>query len=460
MQTDFGTSALYDCATLEPAILRQSTEALAKPLSWPRARIVAHQETSLRQTLRHAANKSPYFRDVIGRLVETDAPLGAYPTMGKSILMAEFDRIVTDPRLTRAMVEDHAGSRNCGQLLLNEYRVLATGGSSGQRGVFVYDRKSWETVSGTIGRWNRLSGALPTARVVGIGAPSPVHLSNRFYAEIRVTNPEAPRLSVVTPIEEIVDSLNRYQPDIISTYPSLIRRLAEEQVAGRLRISPATMRSVAEALSPDVRELARVAWNIQLINGYSSTEVPGIASECLAHEGLHLSEDTLILEIVDDDLQPVLPGRPGSKALITSFLKNTIPIIRYEFSDILTAIEGPCACGCQFRRIKDVEGRREEMLYTLTSDGKRIEVHAPRFWFHLVRVPGIRHYQFAQLPKGIAIRVVPEPSHDADSAKAAVERIAQVALADLGADSGQFEVHIVDEIRRTGNAAKQKLVTT
>jgi len=63
--------------------------------------------------------------------------------------------------------------------------------------------------------------------MVGIGAPSPVHLSNRFHAETRAINADAPRLSVVTPIEEIVEALNRYQPQIIVTYPSLIRRLAE-----------------------------------------------------------------------------------------------------------------------------------------------------------------------------------------------------------------------------------------
>ena len=100
------------------------------------------------------------------------------------------------------------------------------------------------------------------------------------------------------------------------------------------------------------------------------------------------------------------------------------------------------------------------MLYTTTPDNRRVEVHAPRFWFHLVRVPGIRNYQFAQLPEGIAIRIVPDPSHDSGVVKAAVEQIARMALADLGAQNGHLEVHIVDDIRRTGSAAKQKLVAT
>jgi hypothetical protein len=77
-----------------------------------------------------------------------------------------------------------------------------------------------------------------------------------------------------------------------------------------------------------------------------------------------------------------------------------------------------------------------------------------------VRVPGIRNYQFAQLPEGIAIRIVPDPSHDSSGVKAAVEEIARMALAELGAHNGYLEVHIVDEIRRTGSAAKQKLVAT
>ena len=97
MQSALTTSAFYDCATLDPAILEQRTEEFAEHLSWSRARILEHQQTSLRQILHHAASKSPYFRDAIGKLVETDAPLESYPTMGKSILMAEFDRIVTDP---------------------------------------------------------------------------------------------------------------------------------------------------------------------------------------------------------------------------------------------------------------------------------------------------------------------------------------------------------------------------
>ena len=291
---------------------------------------------------------------------------------------------MTDSRLTRALVEQHAGTMNAGHLLLDEYRVAATGGSSGQRGIFVYDQDAWVLTIANIRRMQRLMGWPPGTKVLGIGAPSPVHLSNRLYAEGRVAYPDAPRLSVITPIEEVVEALNRFRPDVISTYPSFMRRLAEEQIAGRLRIAPIAMRSVAEALSPDVRALARTTWNIPVANNYASTEAGIMGMECRHLNGIHLCEDMIILEIVDDRNQPCPAGITGSKALVTTLFNRTLPIIRYEFSDLLTKIEGACACGCPFLRITDIEGRREEMLYVWTPDGRKVEVHAPRFWFHLV----------------------------------------------------------------------------
>jgi phenylacetate-CoA ligase len=342
--------------------------------------------------------------------------------------------------------------------LLDEYRVASTGGSSGQRGIFVYDSDAWVLTVGNIRRMQRLMQLPAGAKSVGIGAPSPVHLSNRFYAEARVGMPDAPRLSVTTPIEDAVAALNRFQPDVISTYPSFIRRLADEQAAGRLRIAPMAFRSVAEALSPDIRAIVRETWNALVTNNYSSTEAGIMGMECRHLNGTHLCEDMIIVEIVDEANQPVPPGTTGAKALVTNLYNRTLPIIRYEFSDLLTEIDGPCACGCPFRRIKDVEGRREEMLQAWTPDGRQVGVHAPRFWFHLVRVAGIRHYQFAQLPRGIAIRIVLNEGHDAATVRDAVDRIARAALAELGAPGCHFEVHIVDEIARTGAAAKIKLV--
>lgn len=452
------TAALYDVATLDPAIVARRTAELAEHLTWDRERILHYQQECLRDILRHAASASPYYREKIGALVAAGAPLSAYPVMNKTILMEEFDRIVTDPRLTRQLVEQHAGTLQAGHLLQGEYRVATTGGSSGQRGVFVYDQQAWTSTMANSRRLLPLTGLPPGAKGLGIGAPSPVHLSNRMFGEARAAFPDTPKLSVTTPIDEVVAALNRFRPDFISTYPSFIRRLAEEQNAGRLKIAPVTMRSVAEALSPDVRALALATWNIPVSNVYSSTEAGVMGMECHHLNGIHLCEDMIIVEIVDDAYRPVPDGTTGAKALVTTLFNRTLPIIRYEFSDLLTAVDGPCPCGCPFRRIRDIEGRREEMLHAFLPDGRRVAVHAPRLWFHLVRVPGVRQYQFAQLPRGIVVRIVPAPGSDPQDVRNEVDRIARATLADLGAPEAHMEVEIVDKIDRIGAGAKQKLV--
>jgi phenylacetate-CoA ligase len=452
------TAALYDATTLDPAIVARRTTELAQHFTWDREQILAYQQKSLRDTLRHAASASPYYREKIGALVAADAPLSAFPIMNKTILMEEFDKLVTDPRLTRQLVEQHAGTPQAGHLLLDEYRVCATGGSSGQRGVYVYDQQAWTATMAHSRRMLALMGLPPGAKGVGIGAPSPVHISNRLIAEIRAAFPDTPKLSVTTPIDEVVAALNRFRPDFISTYPSFIRKLAEEQSAGRLKIAPLAMRSIAEALSPDVRELALATWNVHVANVYGSTEAGLMAMECRHMNGMHLSEDMIIVEIVDEAYRPVPDGTTGSKALVTTLFNRTLPLFRYEFSDLLTVVEGPCPCGCPFRRIKDIEGRREEVLHAFLPDGRRVAVHAPRLWFHLVRVPGIQQYQFVQLPKGITVRIVLASGADPQGVRAAVDRIARATLADLGAPEAHMEVEIVDRIERIGTGAKQKLV--
>jgi phenylacetate-coenzyme A ligase PaaK-like adenylate-forming protein len=241
--------------TVDLATVGRIAAELMSHDTWTRAQLLQHQAEGLKALLRHAATHSPYYRKTIGDLVARGRPFSEFPTTNKTKLMADFDRIVTDPRLTRTLVEQHVSSDRSGELLLDEYRCIATGGSTGQRGLFVYDKDAWHMAAANQIRAQRMMGIKPDMRGLGIGAPSPVHLSYRFHAEFRAMRPGAPTLFVTTPIEEIVAALNAYQPDYLNAYPSLIRRLAEEQRGGRLSIAPRLFRSAAEALAPDVREL-------------------------------------------------------------------------------------------------------------------------------------------------------------------------------------------------------------
>lgn len=109
----------------------------------------AARQSRLRAMVGHARGASrwhaPRLADLdVERMTVDD--LRGVPVMTKHDLMTHFDAIVTDPRLTRAVVERHLDGLVRDAYLFDEYHACASGGSSGMRGVFVYDRDGWATV--------------------------------------------------------------------------------------------------------------------------------------------------------------------------------------------------------------------------------------------------------------------------------------------------------------------------
>jgi phenylacetate-coenzyme A ligase PaaK-like adenylate-forming protein len=444
--------------TVDIATAARIAVELLSHSSWTREQLLAYQQERLKAFLRRAIAHSPYYRETIGDLVARDRPLTEFPIINKTTLMANFDRIVTDPRLTRTMVEQHVNSERCGELLLDEYRCIATGGSTGQRGLFVYDRDAWTITAANQMRMQRVLGITSDMRGLGIGAPSPVHMSYRFHAEFRALRPGAPTLFVTSPIDEIVAKLNAYQPDYLNAYPSLLRRLAEEQSAGRLKITPKLFRSGAEALSPDLRDLVREVWNAPIADGYTATETGIMAVDCEHRNGMHIAEDLVVLEVVDQDNRPAAAGTQGAKMFATVLFNHGLPVIRYEFSDLVTLADGMCPCGLPFRRIERIAGRAEEFLRFKTNSGGMAEIHAARIWFHLVKVAGIRQYQFGMLSDGIRIRLAVYPDCDRWMIEAQAKTIAAKAMDDVGISGARIEVEFVEKIDRVGGGAKEKIV--
>jgi phenylacetate-CoA ligase len=444
-------------ATIDPADVYPIVGELTAHDAWSRDRLLEQQRRRLDATLRHAVEASPYYQDVLRRSVDAGSPLEELPILTKSTLMEHWDRVVTDPRLRLRDVEEHLAGEHAGNLFLDEYRGCATSGTTGERAVLVYDRAGWHEIVANILRFIGMAGASPYSRVIGIGAPTPLHLTNRAFAELRAGRTDAPRLSVITPLPEVVGAMNAYQPDLVGTYPSFIRRLIEEQEAGRLRIHPQKLSSSAEVLAQEVRDMARHAWGVDILDSYGCTEGGLLGTECPAVAGIHVAEDLLVFEAVDEHGQAVPPGTPSARVLLTTLFNGVLPLIRYELSDVVTMADGPCPCRRPFARVASIVGRREEYLSLRAVGGGDVRVHAGRLRAPLAGVPGLRQFQivpaFDRLRLVFSTRGEARPEDVAKAAAAAVRR----ALRDLGADV-HVTAQVVGEIDRVGTGAKEQLV--
>lgn len=430
---------------------------------WTAGQLAAHQRDRLNGLLRYAVANSPYYRRVLGKdAASGQVPLRELPTLTKSALMDHFDEIVTDSRLRRDEVEAHLAGPSPGELL-NGFRVFATAGSTGHRGVFAYSAAEFAVWMAAMARMLHSMGVTPSMRVAAVGAPDPVHLSRQVFAALAAGRPAgrsaAPDLSVTTPLPELVGALNAYQPDAIATYASTAAMLAEEQLAGRLRIAPALVASGAEVLTGDMRQRIAAAWGLEPHQAYQATEAPVLASTSARQAGMHLWEDLTIVEVVDDRAQPVEPGVSGHKILITSLVNRTQPLIRYELSDSVTLADGSCPAGMPFRRLAAVDGRSDdEITLPAAGGGSTVTVHPLRLRAPFSAFPDVVQYQIAYDGQAFTVRLVLRPGGSANLPE--LIRLALTrALRDAGATPPPITTVRVPAINREpGHAGKYKLV--
>src|SRR6266704_5124754 len=183
------------------------------------------------------------------------------------------------------------------------------------------------------------------------------------------------RMAASEPKDSIVERLNAWQPEALIAYASMMRILADEQLAGRLQITPRAVFTSSELLTEETRRRIVQAWGERLFNQYAATESGSLAAECNRHRGMHLMEDLVIFEVVDQDNHPVPAGVFGDKLLITVLGSRTQPLIRYELDDSVRLAPDPCPSGHSFALIDDIQGRVEDVLSFPGVAGGVVNVH-------------------------------------------------------------------------------------
>jgi len=436
-----------------------ATGELIGRLDWPAARLAAHRGTELRRLVRTAQTASPWHRKRLEHLDLNslgEASLAALPTMTKDDLMANFDEIVTDDRLRLDVVEGHLERlTGADAYLFDRYHAGASSGSTGRRGVFVYDWDGWITgYLGVLRQMLRELAAWPQAAhppvVATVASGTATHIFNSAMRTFSTPRLATRAFAVSQPVAEIVAGLNDCQPDLLFGYTSALGGLARQAQAGRLSILPRFVIAGSEPLLPEIRAELQQAWGVPVLNYYACSEAGAVAISChRGGDGLHLADDLLIVEPVSSRGQPVPPGGRADKIYLTNLFNHTLPLIRYEITDELTLLDEPCRCGSGHRLIADPQGRLDDTF----SYGK-ITVHPHVFRSPLSRRRDIIEYQVQQTPRGALISAVcqgPANLHDLEA-----ELVSR--LTELGVPSPKVTAIPVRAIRRHEGGKLQRFV--
>jgi len=446
MRVGSGVKRLHDVAN-GARIYR----ALDPHAGWTRQEMLATQFQRLGHLLAYGLRGSHFYRELYGGLSVSRLALEALPTIDRETMTANFDRLVTDPRIRLADLEIHLRRIKGDDYYLGEYRVLASAGTTGRRGVYIFNREEWSTVLAGALRVGSLMGMPPRLRkrprVASIGAPDPSHVSYRMATGFGVGRGTL-RLEATAGRDELVHSLNRFQPEVISAYPSIAALLAQEQQEGRLKIHPRIVATVAELRTDDMDLQIQQAWQVRPVNTYGLTEVGVLGSECPLRTGIHLFEDLCIVEVVDENRTPLGDGLPGRKLLITSLFNFTQPLIRYELSDMLTIVEDECPCGLPFRLAVGVQGRNDDIVYLPDMAGRPVPLHPIWFVRAMERVSGVKEFRIVHERDGIHVLAVPIRSISLDTLRREVSEKIGEMLRDARVAMPELYVHLVDQIER------------
>jgi phenylacetate-CoA ligase len=335
-----------------------------------RAAVRQLQEAKLRRLVRHAGATVPLYRDLWR---EAGVDPAEIRTLG------DLERLPTVDRELLQSAGDAALSEDCDRARLARER---TSGSSGRPlGVFMEPRHR-DLRRSLFLRALVAAGYRPGKRIVLVreaGRTSPARLGWH-------------ELSHDLPPEQLAAEIRRLRPALVYGWVSTLRLVAEALEADGRAGLRASVLTTAESLDPESRALLERAFGGRVREAYGSTELGMVGWQCSRAEGLHLAEDAVLVEGLEDG-----SARAPRPLVATNLDLRAMPLVRYETGDLVgPPVPGACGCGSSARRVTGVEGRLVDCI-RLPSGGI---VSPYRVTLALEGVPGLARYRVLQSARG------------------------------------------------------------
>jgi phenylacetate-coenzyme A ligase PaaK-like adenylate-forming protein len=327
-----------------------------------------------------------------------------------------------------------------------EFLVLTSGGSSGTRGIFVYDVPAIaEFVAVTMRQTAAMAAHFgpppPDAAVVVLAAGSAIHATS-VGRLIAMGGPvRSFSVPATLPFPELLARVQQIDPFAILGYASVLSRLAAEQKRGRLNIHPVGITASAENLLPEMRAEIEEAFGVPIVDLYGSTEgLLGLSAP--GEPAIAFASDCCIIEFVDEDDQPIPPGTAADAALVTNLYNLVQPLIRYRIDDRFTQ-QPPSPDHGHVRAT--VEGRASDVLRWGDT-----AVHPLAVTTVLTHTPAIVDYVVRQTPTGVDVDVVTVDALDE------IDVIARMtsALRSAGLVAPTVGIRRIDETPRNPHTGK------
>lgn len=325
----------------------------------PRNELEKYQLERVKQQITIAYEKSPAYKEIFDKA-------GVTPDDLKTL-----DDLRKFPILTKQVVRDRQDAKPIlGDLVVApEDEVVFISSSSGSTGAPTaspFSKKDFDEFMDVESRLYWQAGIRPKDRYIHalnfslfVGGPDVIGAQNIGALCI---------WGGTLPADRLLFILQQYQPTAIWTTPSYAWYLGE--TAKQKGIDPAkdlAIKTIIVAGEPGgsidaTREAIESLWGAEVYDFYGISDIFGAcAAACEKHNGLHIAEDHVYVEVLDEKTgKPVKEGERG-ELILTTLRKEIRPMIRFRTGDIVTYTDEKCECGRTLKRI-NVVGRLDDMF--------------------------------------------------------------------------------------------------
>ena len=241
---------------------------------------------------------------------------------------------------------------------------MTTSGSSGEPVGFYRSAEDEAELSATWFRVYRAYGCGPFSSEVNIGRSIPSNKRGPLHL-LRATGllPNNVTVSSLAAVEEIAAVVARLQPDVITGYALAVQSLAEHQLETRFLTKPPKVAMCgAMQVSPYCLETTSLAFGAPAANCYVTNDAGVVAWSCPADNTvLHVNEDVLVVEIVDEHGRECPVGQTG-EVVLTPLHIHGMPLLRYRIGDMAARVPGACACGRGLGLMSPIQGRSTHVV--------------------------------------------------------------------------------------------------
>ncbi len=379
---------------------------------WPAERLLEAQFDQLAKVVEHARNTVPFYRDHLADIDTSASPDKLREGWREIPLLSRVEAQGAGPALRTTKLDKRHGKP----------REVVTSGSTGTP-VRLLDtavtRMFWHALTIREHHWQGRDFSQSLAAIRKIkddGAAWPDgRTGDNWGASTQVLYKTGPAavLNIMTPVEQQAEWLQRRNPGYLITFSSNLEALARHCLDRGIALPGLLQaRTLAETMRPEIRDVCREAWGVEIADMYSTQEVGYIALQCPEHEHYHVMSERVLVEVIDDRGELCGPGEVG-RVVISDLHNFATPVIRYEIGDYAEVGE-PCPCGRGLPVLKRILGRTRNML-TLPSGEQVWPVLGDSGY---TEIGTIRQLQFIQkTPKRLEIKLVAgSPLEEAEEA--------------------------------------------